>query len=398
MASLLALSSSGALAGGFTRGGADTDILFEEAPVAVRMGATFVVPQRGVEKFKTVSGTSRSSDSDYSDSYVVPSAAFMIGLGANARCAGTYTTPYGADSSFGRDYIDQGKLFSASGTVANTVESEEYGLTCGLFTEAGRGRLWLLGGVFWESLSASETAELSAAGAAGLNGLIGFPVLTGGDVTELSLSSDHHQLGYRIGAAFDIPEYALRIQGMYKSEVEHDLEGALAVPVVGEIVARGSVVTPQSFELKAQSGIAPGTLAFASVKWVDWSILQQIDYTVGPAPQSFEFFWRDGWTISGGIGKRLTDHVSVALGLSWDKGVSTSEDMYTDAWSLGGALNLTDAFGGMWRLGGAVSYLTEGEIKQATLGGGGAGKGGKFGYTVDQDWAYTGSISYKLSF
>lgn len=394
----------GANAGGLARGTADTDILFENKPVAMRVGATYVAPQRDYEQLSGAGlGTVKGTDGYYSDSYVVPSAAFMIGLADSARCAGTYTEPYGAASSYGRQSIEMGKLYSASGTIKTYVESEELGVTCGVSFDAGRGKFWVLGGLFWEKIAAGELVELSAGGAAALNALILGAGLADGSRTRLDLESEYN-MGFRLGAAFEIPEIALRIQGIYKSEVEHDLEGALVVPhaFVGSVSldSMGSVVTPQSFELKAQSGIAPGTLAFASVKWVDWSVVQNIPYTVGGAPQSFEFFWRDGWTISGGIGRQLTDNVSVAVGLSWDKGVSTTEDVYTDTWSLGGAMNLTDAFGGVWRLGGSLSYLTSASINQSapSATGFGAGEGHKFGYKVGNDWAYSGSLSYNVNF
>jgi len=392
------LITTSAFAGGFNRGTADTDILFENDPVSVRVGAAHTAPQRSYKTLESIMGsTTKATDGVYSNSYQVPSAAFKYNLTDSLRCAGTFTDPLGASSSYGRQSIEAGKTYGSSGTVSNDIASEEYAVTCGLSFDAGKGKVWILGGLLWESISAEEVAELSATGAVGLNGLIGAAVLSAGDQTTLALSSDYNH-GYRLGLAYEIPEIALRIQGLYRSEVSHDLTGSLTVPVVGQIASTGSVVTPQSFELKAQSGIAPGTLAFASVKWTDWSVLQEINYAIGTAPQSFEFFWRDGWTVSGGIAKSLTEDVSVLAALSWDKGVSTTEDAYTDTWTLATAANLKDDFGGTWRLAGAVSYLTAGEVKQATVGLGGVGPGNKFGYTVGNDWAYTGSISYNFKF
>ena len=75
-----------AQAGGFSRGTADTDILFESGKFAMRIGAVHVTPQRGYDTItfpnipplygpaagQTVAGT----DGDFIDSYTVPSSAF----------------------------------------------------------------------------------------------------------------------------------------------------------------------------------------------------------------------------------------------------------------------------------------------------------------------------------
>ena len=64
-------AASVAHAGGFARGTADTDILYEDGNFAARAGVAYTMPQRGYE---TINGES-TNDGDYLDSYAVPSAA-----------------------------------------------------------------------------------------------------------------------------------------------------------------------------------------------------------------------------------------------------------------------------------------------------------------------------------
>ena len=72
-----------ATAGGFSRGTADTDILFEEGNFVSRSGVTVVVPTQritsmfGGVRVSTLSGGATSSF-DYADTYIIPSAAFKI--------------------------------------------------------------------------------------------------------------------------------------------------------------------------------------------------------------------------------------------------------------------------------------------------------------------------------
>ena len=65
--------------------------------------------------------------------------------------------------------------------------------------------------------------------------------------------------------------------------------------------------------------------------------------------------YSDGWTIEGGIQKKLMEDLSGSVGLKWDKGIGGG---YTDTWSLSGGLayDIDDN----WRvsLGGSISMLT----------------------------------------
>ena len=158
---------------------------------------------------------------------------------------------------------------------------------------------------------------------------------------------------------------------------------------VRELDAYGSGTLPQSLKLSLQTGVAPGWLVYGSVKWTDWSVMQSLDYNVGGADQSDIYNWQDGWTIQAGVGHAFNEKISGTVNLTWDKGVDTGADIYTDTWTIGTGVSVK-AGPGELRFGGAVSYLTEGSQTVANEA--------KYDATADADWAYAVSANYKIVF
>lgn len=369
-------------AGGFSRGEADTDILFEDGTAAFRLKSTFVAPQRGYE---TINGV-RATDGDYTDSYFVPSIAAKVRVTDSFSCGGTYTQPFGASSSYGPQAWAADALTSPTGnyTIEAGFDTHEYGLTCAVNFDLEKGRFYFLGGVFLQSFDYKEVSRLGT----------------------LRLEDDS-EIGYRIGAAYEMPEIALRAEVMYRSQIDHDGGGSFTVSaegapvlsfITGSVVPAGTVLPavgagslPQSVEVSLQSGIAPGWLAFGSVKWTDWSVLPTLDYTItglGPLYKNFRF--RDGWTITGGVGHTFTDTVSGAVSLTWDRGVGQGADIMTDTWTVGVGAAIK-AGPGEFRVGGAVSYLTSGEQFQRT-------DLADYNATAEGDFAYGANLSYLIKF
>lgn len=368
-------------AGGFTRGDADTEILYEDGSVAARGGVIYVVPKRSYE---TINGAA-ATDDDYSKNYAIPSFSAKARISENLSCAFTYTQPFGAKSEYGSQaQAADAAADVAGGSLPNAVRNSkfytnEYGGTCAVNFDVGPGQLYFLGGGFVESFDYKETKTLGT--------------------LELE---DSAAGGYRIGAAYEITEYALRAELMYRSQVDHDASGKfrpaglLGLFLPGEVSATGSGSLPQSLELNLQSGVAPGWLVFGSVKWTDWSVLQTLNYTIpalagiGQNPNlQKNFFWQDGWTITGGVGHSFNDNVSGAVTLTWDKGVGTGADIMTDVWTLGVGTQIKGG-PGVLRLGAGLSYLTSGSQSVAQKA--------DYNATADGDWAYAVTASYKIAF
>jgi long-chain fatty acid transport protein len=380
LACATALTGS-AMAGGFSRGTADTDILFEDGNFAMRSGVLYVAPQRGYETI----GGGAATDGAYSDAYAVPSVAVKMNLHDSVSCAGTYTDAFGASASYGPQAIAIGRAADNTGTITEGFTSSEFGMTCGAHFNAGNGRFWILGGGFLQNFNYSQTVSVAPLG--NTNATLSF--------------NDRFRPGYRIGAAYEIPEIALRAQIMYRSAVEHtpsSAEGSFVTQAAGSSSASGNGTLPRSVELKLQSGIAPEWLAFGSVKWTDWSALQTLNYTIDGTPLAgnyqLDYFWRDGWTVTGGIGHAFNDMVSGSLSLTWDKGVSTTEDAHTDTWTLATGLSVKGDRS-EFRFGGAVTHLAGKSIAADPVPG---NPGNSFAYTVGGDWSYALGANFRVSF
>ena len=111
---------SAAQAGGFARGTADTDILFEEGNFNIRSGATYVNPTR---KF-TVNANPALVGTSYTDAYAIFSGAVKLNVNDDLRCAATFSQPYGGAVSYVSPSLPSGKR-SENFTI------NEMGVTCG---------------------------------------------------------------------------------------------------------------------------------------------------------------------------------------------------------------------------------------------------------------------------
>lgn len=330
-----------AQAGGFSRGTADTDLLFEDGNFNMRAGVTYVAPTREFSKNPNPAlvGTS------YTDDYIIPSAAIKFNLSDNFRCAGTMVDNNGGSATYAHPKL--------SGKLEEEFTTNEKALTCAVKFDVGRGSLWLLGGGFVEDFDYNRVNALPIPGA------FAHLVLKGQDY------------GYRVGAAYSIPEIAFRAQLMYRSGTSYGADGTLSVPgaLVGSpaatvpLAAVGTGNLPQTVEFKLQSGIAPGWLAFGSVKWSDWSVQKELLVTTAvPSIGSKDIYnWKDGWTVTGGIGHAFTDRISGLVALTWDQGVETGWDLSSDTYTVAVGASVKDDLGGELRGGVGYSYLTSAE-------------------------------------
>lgn len=371
-----------AQAGGFSRGNADTDILFEQGNVTLRMSATFVMPERKYTK-NPVPGL---VGTNYAEDYVVPSVAAKFNITESVRCALTAVENNGGKARYA--------VPNRSGKSSEEFETTEFGATCGVKFQAGPGNVWFLGGAYAEKFDYDRQNDFSAAG-----------------LPSAELTLEGQEYGYRAGIAYEIPDIALRAQLMYRSGTSYGAEGNLAAPAGVLCIATGlpSLCAlprdqklnipslgygelPQTVELKLQSGIAPGWLAFGSVKWADWSVTESLDVVAvtGTEISKDLYFWKDGWTVTGGVGHAFNDRFSGVAALTWDSGVGTGYDLSSDTWTLsvGGALK--DTFGGELRGGVAASYLTSAAEDKYFANGVDRNQ------AVDDGWAFAFNVGYAI--
>ncbi|MCB1438143.1 MAG: outer membrane protein transport protein [Nitratireductor sp.] len=355
----LSLLAGAAHAGGYNRGSANLDGLYSDA-LGIVAGMTWVSPGRSYDRVSGLVAVNNpggfnpaapvvpspfvQGEVEFGNDFEVPYVSIGGRIADNFNCVGSYAEPYGASSSY------SGAMTFKVKDVSLSVK--EYGLTCAVSTELEKGRVSLIGGVFYEDLqfNQSRTFPTFMFGASGL----GF---TGGD-SKIDVSSD--AWGWRAGLAYEIPEIALRAQLLYRSETKHDLSGsfintpftaifgaagdlasAAAAAGISKAGAYGSVTLPQQVEFSLQTGIAPGWLAFGSVKWTDWSILREVNLFDKISNNEFtdlKAYYKDGWTVTGGIGHKINDQVSVAGSVTWDKGVTSGWDTLSDTWTYAGSV------------------------------------------------------------
>lgn len=385
------LISGVANAGGFDRGGVNIDQLFDAAPYSFDAGVTYVSPQRTLKNVQRLDGSGMSSSSvDVGGDYAVPRIGIKANIFEPVDCLASYTEPYGAEADFGMN-----NAYSPT-AVEYYVKTNDFGLTCSYKINVGKGSLRFIGGVSYQEVDAFLSRQtLLAFGNTGLG--------------KFKLSDE--AWGWRVGAAYEIPEIALRASLMYSSSYKYDgLSGTVDTTgfaggplgnVTGVFPVSASAEIPQAVEFKLQSGIAPGWLAFGSVRWQEWSKLGiipingVINPVFGtPSPVSFDLLYRDGWTVSGGIAHKFTDQLSGAVSLTWDRGTSTTSGYQSDTWSVASGISYSPNDKIEVRLGGSIGVLTSGSSTFTGVGD----TANAITYTYDDDLLLAGSASVKVKF
>jgi long-chain fatty acid transport protein len=390
-----------AMAGGLERGGYNIDLLFDQGRFAAESAVTYVNPQRKVKNVRDVDATDGlgangigggDDSADDSESYWVPRVGVKAGIGDSVDCMFDYSEPWGAHTKPGADWL------GANENIETKVESENYAATCSYRFDAGPGQLRLIGGVFYQEVYGFKERLVVPDAATPF----------GNGVGRLDLEGDGW--GWRAGVAYEIPEYAFRASLVYNSEVNlNDITGTLDLSQVNGTSpdVYGSQKMPDVVELKVQSGIAPGWLAFGSVKWTDWSQLQKVrfycdDPSVTAAclrpggVTTLDLGYRDGWTISGGVGHKFNEQWSGAVSVTWDRGTSQGFGTQTDTWTFGAGASYTPNQNVEVRLAGAIGILTGGSSSTVTLDGETYGQ--RVNYEFDDDLVAAISTSVKVRF
>jgi long-chain fatty acid transport protein len=327
---------------------------------------------------------------DDTESYWAPRIGFKAALGDSVDCMADYSQPWGAHTNPGENWA------GANNNIETKVESDNYAATCSYKWSVGPGFMRVIGGVFYQEVGGFKERLVQD--------FTGFPPpfssLSGVGRLELEDSG----WGWRAGVAYEIPEYAMRASLVYNSAVDLDnLTGFIDLRQVGleKYDVHGSASMPDSLELKVQSGIAPGWLAFGSVKWTDWSQLQVMEFVpnepaFGRFGTSLDLLYRDGWTITGGIGHKFNDQWSGAVSLTWDRGTSHGYGAQTDTWTVGTGVSYTPTANVEFRLAGVAGVMTSGSSGEVTYQGDVIGD--DVSYDFDNDFVGAVSTSLKVKF
>ncbi|WP_415402742.1 hypothetical protein [Tateyamaria sp. SN3-11] len=121
------------------------------------------------------------------------------------------------------------------------------------------------------------------------------------------------EYGWLIGAAYEIPDIALRLAVTYHSEIEYTAnttEQILGNTVFGTV----DYVTPEAFNIDFQTGIAKDTLLLASYRWTEFESVDLIPVGLGSDLVNLD----DGHRYTLGVGRRFSDAFSGSLTLSYE--------------------------------------------------------------------------------
>ncbi|QOW45290.1 MULTISPECIES: long-chain fatty acid transporter [Acinetobacter] len=161
-------------------------------------------------------------------------------------------------------------------------------------------------------------------------------------------------VGWLAGAAYQIPEIALKASVTYRSEIDHDVNAVETLSVESafdrnpavlaglgvtkeQIAAMKSdgktkITTPQSVNLDLQTGIMTDTVAFANIRWVNWKDFSIQPYKFGKVseaigslvnrPNGFNLveYSDDQWSVNAGVGRKLNDKWAGNVSVGWDSG------------------------------------------------------------------------------
>ena len=150
----------------------------------------------------------------------------------------------------------------------------------------------------------------------------------GTQYTSLAFGAElaEHGLLPSIGSVGDAFDNALAetIIGLYKTEcIRSDSPFR-----DGPLNTTTDVDTPQSVALDFQTGVAPKTLIFGSVRWVDWSefsieppVYAELTQAITGAPRPLVEYADDWWTYSLGMGHQFTDTLAGSLSVTYEPDV-----------------------------------------------------------------------------
>lgn len=391
---LAMLPASGAFAAALDRSGQSVAPLFQPGNL-VEFGYTWISPS--VEG--TESGGLKRDIPDMGSSYDFPSAAIKYQANDKLSFALLYDHPFGAAASYSgvNNFTTTPASYGqvAAGLVGLQAQAQVTQKLAGMGLNQTQIDAMLPGAMQDPAVKAQIAAGAAAltpdaAGSHNTNVTVNtqsFSLLAayqptdnwtvyGGPVYQ-TLKGDVHLRGnaYSIfngydanfstsggwgvvaGAAYQIPDIAFRAALTYRSEISHDVDTKEnftrfpGAPVDGTT----KIKTPQSVNLDVQSGIAPNTLAFANLRWVDWSSFAirpgqfgAISKTVGPnvgKPNGFDLvsYDKDQYSANVGVGRKFNDKWAGNVSLGWDSG--TGEYATT--------LGPVD---GNWNIGAGVQY------------------------------------------
>ena len=290
IASALTLAAAPAFAGGIDRSGQSISALFEEGRYfELSFGA--VAPNVSGDGNALLGG---GSSGNMAPDFLQFGGAYKADIGGTQfSYAIILDQPFGADVDYAA-----GTGYFAAGSQA---EFDSYALT-GILRYKTPSNFSVYGGVRLQTVEASATV----------------PFVSSYEVTGESDTG----VGYLVGASYEIPDIRLRVDLTWFSEVDHSLATTeTSAALGGPNTSTTEFSTPQSVNFNIRSGVAPGTLVFAGVRWVEWTefSIDPADYTVLTGGGSLVSFRDDRVSYTLGAARVLSDKWTLVGSIGYER-------------------------------------------------------------------------------
>ncbi|MEX0348507.1 MAG: OmpP1/FadL family transporter [Paracoccaceae bacterium] len=384
-----ALSPTLVFAGGLDRSGQGVNILFEEGS-AVQFSLGYTSPDVSGSMVNPLPGPTQGQtieSGNIANSFFTPHLAYKTALTEKLDFALIYDEPFGADIDYSANYpLSQNVLAPFGGTSDVLRAKADTDAITALLRYKLDGGFSAIGGIRAQRLKASVSVPIAGASLSPPQG--GYRVETDAEI----------DFGYVVGVAWEKPEIAARVALTYNSKISHDMGQTEAndalTPAVTRLSASSTseIITPQSVNLDFQTGVAPKTLLFGSIRWVDWpQTVYAPPVYVGLTGINLVDYEEATFTYSLGMGYQFTDEFAGAFTLGYEssQGNPVSNLGPTDGfWSIGlaGTYSLERA-----KISGGVRYT---DIGDATANG--TGPNNRATFSDNSAWSVGFQITYAL--
>ncbi|TVP71914.1 MAG: hypothetical protein EA339_07810 [Rhodobacteraceae bacterium] len=282
---LMILVASPAVSGGIERNPQSMAILFQEGDY-LELGATYGRPR--------VSGTlgplfGGGATGNIARRFYSGSLSFKGNINEQLSYALILDEPFGADTLYPSGSALAGSVGKVNNTTLTGVMRYKFGN--GFSAHAGLRSSWT-------------------------SGEVSLPFFG-----EYTMSTNTDQAwGYLIGAAYEMPEIALRVALTYNSKIKHSFT---ANESFSQTPTSFDTNLPQSVNLEFQTGVAEDTLVFGSVRWVNWKDFEIQPPVYGASPgvtNPLVEYARNSTTYTLGVGRRFDENWSGSVSIAHDTG------------------------------------------------------------------------------
>ncbi|MDY6480991.1 outer membrane protein transport protein [Acinetobacter faecalis] len=338
-----------------------------DANVSGKLNSDFSMPSSSPSLSQDIQG---SNLGDMAESYHFYNAAFKAQMTDKLSFGLIYDQPFGANAK----YSDKDTRFKPSGTNIGQLGNREIGA----FTYGNEAtnvevdtknlsfifgfqptKNWnIYAGPVYQVVSGKVNLHgaaygplggvicLSATSCSGTANIKDGPTTTSRYTGYKAKIDDNSSVGWLAGFAYQIPEIALKASLTYRSEISHsvmieeqmpsNILMGTKVPLMNKgkyEIAETKIKTPQSLNLDFQTGIMENTVAFAQLRWVDWSnfkirpnkfgqLSSQLTQTAAGTPRGFDLiaYEKDQISANVGVGRKFNDQWAGTVMVGWDSG------------------------------------------------------------------------------